>query len=104
MATEFSKYKISWLVLIPATGKATKADLQVFNKVTLFSMIGNNITAHFPTRERAEQVQKQLKALSSKLTKRYRAVIVSDAQFGNMQGTDFWSAATTKQKADAITI
>lgn len=103
MATEFSKYKIFWVVLQPAGGKATKADLQVFNRTTLCSMSGNYITAHFPTEERAKSVLKSLKASSGKLTKRYKGFLISDAQFGNSKG-DFWSAATSKQKAEAITI
>ena len=105
MATaKFSKYKISWLIIEPANGRATQVDLKVCSKVGLFSITGKCITSHFPTAERAKQELQKLRSVSSKFSKRYRAFIISDAQFGEAKGFDFWNVATTKQKQEAITL
>jgi hypothetical protein len=73
-------YKITWLVLTPVKGIATKKDHSIANKAFYGFMNRNNgqeIVRHFATKENA------LKALESlKLSKEYKATFITDAQFG----------------------
>lgn len=81
-----NKYKISWLFLEPLKGKATKRDAKIFNstsKYKIFSLniFNNYILAHFPTKEEAEKMRDKL----HKANKDYKAIIITDAQFGNIK-------------------
>lgn len=81
-----SKYKVSWLILLPIKGKSTKKDVQILNKLNPlggFGIIGVNsfmIGRFFPDKRSAEIQLKKIKGL----TKGYRAYIITDAQFGSM--------------------
>ncbi|MCQ4139226.1 hypothetical protein [Chryseobacterium sp. EO14] len=84
--TTLSKYQISWIVLTPKTGKATKRDQKDFNSQltrSSFSIgpFNQNMYAHFASKEVAEE---QL-SLLRKTNKEYTAVIITDAQFGEMK-------------------
>ena len=83
--TTFSKYQISWIILTPKTGKATKRDQKTFNSQlskSSFSIgpFNQNMFAHFVRKEVATE---QL-LLLSKANKDYTATIITDAQFGEM--------------------
>ena len=87
MSKEFSKYKISWLILLPIKGKATKRDVALLNKkskLSGFGIIGLNgymAAKHFSSKSDAEKELKTLKGLG----KPYSAFIITDAQFGKME-------------------
>ncbi|WP_379964002.1 hypothetical protein [Epilithonimonas sp. UC225_85] len=84
--TAFNPYTISWIILTPKTGKATKRDQKKFNSqitrstfsISAFSSI---MFAHFATKEIATE---QL-ALLKKTNKDYNATIITDKQFGLME-------------------
>ncbi|MDA3911444.1 MAG: hypothetical protein PF448_08820 [Bacteroidales bacterium] len=82
-----SKYKVSWLILLPEKGKATKREVSIINKKCPyhgFGIIGLDkymIGGHFPSKKEAEKCLPKIKGLG----KPYRAYIITDAQFGSMK-------------------
>ncbi|KPE51017.1 hypothetical protein [Chryseobacterium indologenes] len=104
-----NKYQISWVILTPKKGNATKRDQKIFNSVDplfCFSIgaFNQNLQAHFSTKEKAQQAVKSLK----KANKDYTATIITDAQFGNIE-IDYKTktvkiAYTEKQLTESILI
>lgn len=80
--TTINPYVITWAVLTPIKGKVTKKDLTTLYRngvYTYCKRVGfNEVTAHFPTKEKAEKVLKSIKGLS----KNYEVVFITDKQFG----------------------
>lgn len=84
--TTISKYQISWIVLTPVNGKATKRDQKKFNSQLLRSSFSigpfnQNLFAHFANKE----VAKEQLSLLNKANKEYVATIITDAQFGEIK-------------------
>jgi hypothetical protein len=82
---EISKYKVSWLVLVPTKGAATKKDQELASKAVssskfYFTRSKYSIIAHQPSKEHAKD---KISKLKGKLSKPYIAYIITDAQFGN---------------------
>ena len=108
MAT-LNKYQISWIVLTPKTGKATKRDQKIFNSSdsSAYFSIGTfnqNLWSHFSSKEKAQEVVSKLR----KANKNYTATIITDAQFGNIK-IDYNTKSvkidfTEKQLSDSKTI
>lgn len=78
----FSDYQISWLVLKPLDGKATKRDQLHFNKCLgikrfcLNFFEENTIVAHYPDIDKAKADLAKL----TKANKAYKAYIITDRQ------------------------
>ena len=84
--TTISKYQISWIILTPVSGKATKRDQKRFNSQlsrSSFSIgpFSQNLFAYFANKE----VAKEQLSLLNKANKDYVATIITDAQFGEME-------------------
>ena len=107
--TTLNKYQISWIVLTPKTGKATKRDQKIFNSSDSsanFSIgaFNQNLWSHFSSKEKAQEVVSKLR----KANKNYTATIITDAQFGNIK-IDYNTKSvkidfTEKQLSDSKTI
>lgn len=90
MKKVLSKYKISWLMLLPVKGKATKRDVALLNKMsklhphTGYGTIGTGnaiIGKWFANKNEAISALKKIKGLG----KAYRGYIITDKQFGDMK-------------------
>lgn len=104
---QLSKYQIFWVFLQPIGCSATKSDLDKINKVVgagRFYMCCDYIATFRQNQEKAKQILKSLKSISTKLSKRYKGFIITDAQFGKSELNGYWDVATSKQKAEAITL
>jgi len=107
MKQVFSKYFISWIVLLPTKGKSTKRDVDLLNKQNPlggYGIVGADkymIARHFPSKQKAISELKRLKGLG----KPYKGYVITDAQFGNMK-IDFVKGKnqlfiTNKQKSES---
>ena len=81
--TELNAYTITWAILTPINGKKiTKKDCSVIYKSGIYSVGAskkeNEIIAHFSSKENAIKAIKKVNGL----TKQYRAVFITDKQFG----------------------
>lgn len=107
-------YTIHWLALVPLKGVATKADGKIASKLvsnynSYFSVSKFSIFTHQPNKEAA--IEKILK-IKGKLSKKYKAYIFTDKQFGlaskdgnlNIIGNGNLITLTKKQIDDAIIV
>lgn len=102
-------YKVSWIVLAPIKGIATKKDSQIASNIVsgwrryFARSIDNKLMfAHSPSQEDALLC---VKLLNSKLSKKYTAYIITDKQFGCAKRVeDMLDVVTLKQKKESIII
>ena len=91
-------YQITWAVLTPIKGKVTKKDLTTLYRAGVYTYckrVGfNEVTAHFPTKERALQVLKGIKGL----TRTYEVVLITDKQFGLTDWKESVKIVATKKQ------
>jgi hypothetical protein len=108
---QLNKYKISWILLVPITGKATIKDVQLASKIvsghkTYFSSFKGIIVTHQPSPEIAHS---NLNKIKGKLSKTYYGYVVTDAQFGlasekNKENSVIGIKLTDKQISDRIKV
>ncbi len=96
---QLSAYNIFWAIATPVTGKATKADLRIAAK-NGFTSFGNHFIRHSGNLEILKE------KCQMKLGKAYRITIITDKQFGMIDGRtkDVLAVATTLQKEQSYTI
>ena len=100
-----SPYKITWVILTPIKGKATKKDLTAFFSAGVYTYCKridfNEVTAYFPTKEKALKTLKKVKNLS----KNYEVILITDKQIGMVNWEEsFKTVATKKQLQDRFFI
>jgi hypothetical protein len=95
-------YKITWLVLTPNAGKATKKDLKILNgKRFGFGISNNEIKDCFANKELALNFAQRIVGL----TKHYKVTFITDKQFGLSKWDEsLLNVATTKQKLESFNI
>ena len=109
---ELSPYVISWAILEPTDGIATKHDENILHRYG-FSRLVNKIAfgAHFPNKAKAEKIIKDVimdgdNGIRPRLDKSYNIYVITDKQFGMIQYpynrkanfNDIYSVMTSKQK------
>lgn len=102
----FSPYKISWIILVPESGIATKHDQERLKQWLFVRFLGStSLATHFPTKERAKEVLYEISDIQG-LDKKYRAYIISDKQmrFFDPDNVDYESVMTKKQIEDSFMI
>ena len=90
-------YKITWAIITPIKGKATKKDLTAFFRagVSYCKRIDfNEFTAHFSTKEKALKTLKKVKNLS----KNYEVIFITDKQFGLVNWRESLKTVATKKQ------
>lgn len=97
-------YRIVWIILIPNKGKPSAADLKKLLRVKLYFSKGFYFDAYAKHCVNIEEAQKQIRQIP-KLSKIYKALIITDKQFGMMgQTKDVYSVATKKQVEDIVIV
>ena len=91
-------YKITWAIFTPIKGRVTKKDLNTFFRQGIYSYCKNSdineITAHFPTKEKAIETIKKVKNLS----KNYEVILITDKQFGMVNWKESVKTVATKKQ------
>ena len=91
-------YKIHWVVLTPIKGRVTKKDLTTLFRAGVYTYCKrvdfNEVTAHFPTKEKALEKIKKVK----NLTKNYEVILITDKQFGMANWKESVKTVATKKQ------
>ena len=95
--TTLNPYQITWSILIPVSGKATKKDLSIIAKSGIYSIssnLNNEFFFHSADKEKAIEKAKNIKGLS----KKYEVVMITDKQFGNVDVFKSFRLSATKKQ------
>ena len=95
---DFGTFKITWAILTPIKGRVTKKDLTTLFRAGVYTYCKNSdikeITAYFPTKEKAFDVLKKVK----NLTKNYEVILITDKQFGMTNWKESVKTVATKKQ------
>lgn len=94
---------ITWAIITPTKGKATKKDVKLMAKNSSALRMGYQgklVAAHFSNKDKAIEVVTSFTGLS----KKYEVYFITDKQFGKTVGMNFLAVLTTMQKEAKIII
>lgn len=89
-------YVITWTILTPVKGKATKKDLNALWRSEIFTVSKNDneFFFHSSSKEAAISKVKKIKGLS----RNYEVLFITDKQFGNSEFGEKLSLLATKKQ------